>query len=260
MAGGTGGHIFPGIAVARELRRARRAGGVARLLARARERRSCRRPASRSNASRSAGVRGKGWRTLLAAPFRRRCARSRRRVAIVRRAAAARGARVRRLRERARRRRRVARAPAAARARAEPRAGPHQPHARALRAARARGLPGRVRARRARHVGNPVRAEIAAVAAAGRALRRPRRCRCACWCSAAARARAASTARCPRRCARCATGIELARAAPDRARAARRDRGPATRTCTTARASSRSSTTWPRRTRGPTSSCAAPAR
>ena len=92
---------------------------------------------------------------------------------------------------------------AADRARAEPRAGHDQPRAGAVRAARADRFPADVRGRREEVVGNPVRAEIAAFAAAGAALRR-RKARCACWCSAAARARARSTRAVPKALARAA--------------------------------------------------------
>ena len=54
-------------------------------------------------------------------------------------------------------------------------------------------FPGQLSARRARArtIGNPVRADIAALPAAGAALRGPRAAARGCWCSAAARARSA---------------------------------------------------------------------
>ncbi len=160
MAGGTGGHVFPALALARLLRAAShevvwlgtKAGLEARVV-----------PAENIAIEwlSMSGLRGKGAATLLAAPFK--LAQSIWQ-ALRRDASPPSGPRggFRRLRDRAGRRRGVAHAPAAGDPRAERHRRLFQPLSRASRAPRAR----RVSRRRfppgvdAQVVGNPVRAEI----------------------------------------------------------------------------------------------------
>ena len=192
MAGGTGGHVFPG---------ARRGQGAAR----ARDRRGVAGRARQHGVAAGAGERlshrvGAGRRHsrqgpqgLAAGAAAHRQSRGRRPcgccAACGRASVLGRG----RLCERAGRHRRVAAADSAADPRTERHRRLDQSLAGALRDARCwkrfRAASGR--SVHARTIGNPVRADIAALPAPAGALRRPRRRARGCWCSAAARARSA---------------------------------------------------------------------
>ncbi len=70
MAGGTGGHIFPGLAVARGAARARLARALAGRAGQHGGAASCRRAALRLRPMQFGGVRGKGLLTLALLPLR----------------------------------------------------------------------------------------------------------------------------------------------------------------------------------------------
>ena len=211
MAGGTGGHVFPALALARLLR-ARREVVWLGTRARPRGAASCPPRTSPIEWLAMSGLRGKGVADAARRAVQARACRSGRRCGVMRRRKPARRARLRRLRHRPRRRRRLARARAARDPRAERDRRLTNRCSRASRAACSRRFPAafrpastrawsatrcaprspRSRRRRARFARRDGRAAPARVrrqpgrraAQRRRAVRRSRSCRtrCACAC------------------------------------------------------------------------------